>query len=141
MPPETAFQTQACCCLRDACIPSAWHWNMQLAGSPALANRPAEAAWCLQSRTCKHPGRAFTIQIGVCRIWRAFSAHKAGPYQYATNSSLTLDGRYWLAPCASLPPSLNFSRSNARGRSDLHSPKDGRPKRMTAPEYCKVGAG
>ena len=69
------------------------------------------------------PGSAFTIRI--CQMWRELSAHKASPYQYATNASLRLDGRDLLAPCASLPPlSLHFSRSNARGRSDLHSPND-----------------
>ena len=69
------------------------------------------------------PGRAFTIRI--CRIWGELSAHTAGPYQYATNASFRSDGRDLLAPCASLPPlSLDFSGSNARGRSDLHSPND-----------------
>jgi hypothetical protein len=35
--------------------------------------------------------------------------------------------------------SLDFSRSNARGRSDLHSPKThGRPKRIASPEQCKI---
>jgi hypothetical protein len=38
--------------------------------------------------------------------------------------------------------SLDFSRSNSRARSDLHSLKaDGRPKLMTSPEYCQIGAG
>ncbi len=37
--------------------------------------------------------------------------------------------------------SLDFSRSKARGRSDLHSPKThGRPKRIASPEQCKLGA-
>jgi hypothetical protein len=76
----------------------------------------------LRSRV-RAPGRAFTIQI--CQMWRELNAHTAGPYQYATNASFRLDGRDLLAPCASLPTlSLDFSRSNARGRSDLHSPKD-----------------
>ena len=69
------------------------------------------------------PGSAFTIRI--CQMWRELTAHTAGPYQYATNASFRSDGRDLLAPCASLPPlSLDFSRSNARGRSDLHSPND-----------------
>jgi len=50
--------------------------------------------------------------------------HTAGPYQYATNASLRLTGRDLLAPCAAPVISLDFSRSYARGRSDLHSPKD-----------------
>jgi hypothetical protein len=84
--------------------------------------------------TCEHPGVAFTIHIRVCRIWRAFSAHKAGPYQYATNASLRLDGRYWLAPCASLPPSLNFSRSNARGKE-----RPAQPQRRTSQTHDSPG--
>ena len=76
----------------------------------------------LRSRV-RAPGRAFTIRI--CQMRRELSAHKASPYQYATNASFRLDGRDLLAPKDSLPPlSLHFSRSNARGRSDLHSPND-----------------
>ena len=37
--------------------------------------------------------------------------------------------------------SLDFSRSNARGRSDLHRPKDAWTSLAhTSPEYCKIGA-
>ena len=76
----------------------------------------------LRSRV-RAPGRALAIRI--CQMWRELTAHTAGPYQYATNASFRSDGRDLLAPCASLPPlSLDFSRSNARGRSDLHSPND-----------------
>ena len=45
------------------------------------------------------------------------------------------------AMCLAPTISLEFSRSNARGRSDLHSPNDARTKRMIAPEYCKIGEG
>jgi hypothetical protein len=83
VPPAAAFQTQACYCRRDTCTQYAW-----LAGSPAVANRPAEAALCLESHAASV--RAFTIRR--CRIWREPSAHTAGPYQDATNASLWLDG-------------------------------------------------
>jgi hypothetical protein len=43
-------------------------------------------------------------------------------YQDATNASFMWDGRSRHAPAPTI--SLNFSRSNARGRSDLHRPKD-----------------
>ena len=68
--------------------------------------------------------RAITIRM--CQICRERSAQKAGPYRSATNASLRLDGRDLLTSCSSLPLSLHFSRSesNARGRSDLHSPND-----------------
>ncbi len=93
--------------------------NMPLAGSPAVASRPAEAARCFEVM-CEHPYTPVTI-----RIWRERSAHMAGPYRYATSTSLRLDGRDLLAPSRLAPTiSLDFSRSNARGRSDLHSPND-----------------
>jgi hypothetical protein len=59
------------------------------------------------------PGRAVTIRI--CQMWRELSAHKAGPYQYATNASLRLDGRDLLAPFASLLPHRWTSRGRMRG--------------------------
>ena len=96
--------------------------NVQLAGSPAVASGPAEAARCFEV-ACEPPDAR--LPSAICQMWRERPAHTAGPYQYATNASFKLDGRDLLAPCASLPPlSLDFSRSNARGRSDLHSPND-----------------
>ena len=62
-------------------------------------------------------GHAFTIQI--CRIWRELSAR----YKYATDASLMLDGARRHAH-RSHHISPDFSRSNARGRSDLRSPHD-----------------
>ncbi len=64
------------------------------------------------------------LPSAICQMWRKLTAHTAGSYQYATNASFRSDGRDLLAPCASLPPCRGFSRSNARGRSDLHSPND-----------------
>ncbi len=82
---------------------------MQLAGSLAVANRPAEAGLCLESRASistrvyypNYPNMGFGEHLV------AF-AHTAGPGPYqlecATNTSLImmLDGRDLLVPCASL---------------------------------------
>ena len=86
--------------------------NAQLAGSPAVASRPAEAARCLEV-ACEHPNAR--LPSAVCRMWRELSAHTAGPYQYATNACLRSDGRDLLAPCASLPPCRGTSRGRMRG--------------------------
>ena len=114
--------------------------NVQLAGSPAVASRPAEAARCLESRASP-PGCAFTIRI--CQMWRKLTAHTAGPYQYATNASFRSDGRDLLAPCASLPPCRGASRDRMRGvGATCTAPTtQGRPKRTSAPECCQIGAG
>ncbi len=73
--------------------------------------------------TCEHPDAR--LPSAICRMRRKLTAHTAGPYQYATNDSLRLDGRDLLAPCCLAPTmSGDLSRSNARGRSDLHSPND-----------------
>ena len=51
VPPAAAFQTQACCCRRDARIPYAWHKEdaaCMLAGSPKSAGRgrvACELSW------------------------------------------------------------------------------------------------
>jgi hypothetical protein len=65
------------------------------------------------------------LPSAICQMWRKLTAHTAGPYQYATNAGLRLDGRDLLAPCASLPPCRGASRDRMRGvGSDLHSPND-----------------
>ena len=70
------------------------------------------------------------VTIRICQMWRERTAHTAGPYQYATNASLSqLDSEVgWVrlarAVCLAPTMSVNFSRSNARGMSDLHSPND-----------------
>ncbi len=83
------------------------------------------------------------ISIRICRIWGKLSAHTAGPYQYATNASFKLDGRDLLAPCASLPPHRWTPRGRMRGvGATCTAPTTHeRPKRMKAPECCKIGAG
>ena len=54
-----------------------------------------------------------------------FLVYTAGPYQYATSASLRLTGRDFARAMRLAPViSLDFSRSDVRGRSDLHSPKD-----------------
>jgi hypothetical protein len=96
--------------------------NMHLAGSPAIANRPAEAALCLESRasiwtSVYHP-KMPDLATTFCAQSR--------PYRSATNASLTEVGwaRHARAMRLALTTSLDCSWSNARGRSDLHSPKD-----------------
>ncbi len=158
MPPEPAFQTQACAAARGTRA-SRMHGirSVQLAGSPAVASRPAKAARCLESRastrtrvyrgcavlrvTCEHPDAS--LPSAICQIWRERPAHTAGPYQYTTNASFRLDGRDLLAPCASLPPFRGTSRGRMRGVGATCPTKTttGRPKRMAGPEYGKIGAG
>ena len=98
----------------------------------------------LRSRV-RAPGRAFTIRI--CQMWRELSAHKASPYQYATNASLRLDGRDLLAPFASLPRCRGTNRERMRGvgatRTCTAPTMTERPKRtgMVGPECCQIGAG
>jgi hypothetical protein len=94
--------------------PSRMHFimNMPLAGSPAVANRPAEAARCLEV-ACGPPDAR--LPSAICRRWRERSAHTAGPYQDATNASFIWDGCDLLAPCDSLPPCRGTSRGRIRG--------------------------
>ena len=139
VPSAAAFQTQACCCLRDACIPMHGIRSVQLAGSPAVANRPAEAARCFEV-ACEPPDAR--LPSAICQLWRKLTAHTAGPYQYATNASFRSDGRDLLAPCASLPPHRWTPRGRMRGvGATCTAPTThGRPKRMKAPECCQIGA-
>ena len=75
--------------------------SLQAPGSPAVANRPAEAARCFRShvrasgRTLKMIERSPSESAG---FGESVSAHTAGPYQYATNASWKLDGREQVAP-------------------------------------------
>ena len=113
--------------------------NMKLAGSPAVASRPAEAARCLESRASTRT----RVYHRICQTWRELSAHTAGPYQYATTARFRSDGCDLLAPCASLPPCRGTSRGRMRGvGATCTAPTThGRLKRMKAPEYGKIGAG
>jgi len=114
--------------------------NMSLAGSPAVASRPAEAARCFEV-ACEHPDPR--LPSAICQMRRELSAHKAGPYQHATNAGLRLDGRDLFAPCTSLPPHRWTSRGRMRGvGATCPAPTThGRPKRMAGPECCQIGAG
>jgi hypothetical protein len=95
--------------------------NMQLAGSPAVASRPAEAA--------RAPGRAFTI-CNMPDVARASCAHSR-PIPIRDQCQHEV-GWARLARAMRLTPTTSgdFSRSNARGRRDLHSP----PNRMDVPK-------
>jgi hypothetical protein len=119
MPPEAAFPTQANCCLRAFRMHRIR--KLQLAGSPAVAKRPGEAALCLESRASMwtrvyHPNMPESA--------RAFCA-QSRPIPIRDQCQLEVE---WarLARAMSLAPTISrdFSWSNARGRSDLHSPKD-----------------
>jgi hypothetical protein len=112
--------------------------NMQLAGSPAVANKPAEAALCVESRASiwtrvYHPNmpdlaRTFCAQSRPILILD----HLARTFCAQSRPILILDQRQlevgwaWLARDMRLAPTMSrdFSRSNARGRSNLHSPDD-----------------
>jgi hypothetical protein len=121
--------------------PSRMHciMNMPLAGSPAAANRPAEAARCFEV-ACEPPDAR--LPSAICQMWRERPAHTAGPYQYATNSGFRLDGHDLLAPCASLPPHRWTSRCRMRGvGATCTAPTThGHHKRMEGPECCQLGA-
>jgi len=122
VPSAAAFQTQACCCLRDACIPYASH-KEHAACRRASRREQAGRGRPVLKATCEHPDAR--LPSAICQMWRERPGHTAGPYRYATNDSLRLDGRDLLAPCCLAPTmSGDLSRSNARGRSDLHSPND-----------------
>jgi hypothetical protein len=95
--------------------------NMQLAGSPAVANKPAEAALCLES------GASIWTRVyhpNMPDLARTFCA-QSRPILILDQCQLEV-GWAWLARAMRLAPpmSLDHSRSNARGRSDLHSPDD-----------------
>ena len=128
--------------------PSRMHviMKMPLAGSPAVANRPAEAARCLEV-ACEHPGTSrCKPTIRICRSWRENSAHTAGTCQYTTHASLIWEGCDLLAPlctpCGSLPPHRWTSRGRmpGLGATCTAPTTHGRPTRMIAPDYCKIGA-
>ncbi len=95
--------------------------NMQLTGSPAVAKWPGEAAVCFESRASiwtrvYHPN--------MPDLARTFCA-QSRPIAIHDQCQLEV-GWARLARAMSLAPttSRDFSWSNARGRSDLHSPKD-----------------
>ena len=95
--------------------------NVQLAGSPAVASRPAEAARCLESRAST-PTRVY--HPNMPELPRTFCAHSR-PIPIRDQCKLEV-GWARVARAVSLAPTMSgdFWRSNARGRSDLHSPND-----------------
>ena len=63
--------------------------------------------------------------IRIWRLWRELPADHSRPLQYATSASLRMTGRDFARTMRLAPViSLDFSSSDVRGRSDLHSPKD-----------------
>jgi hypothetical protein len=138
------FQTHACGCLRDACIPNAVnneHAACRLASRRAQDGRGRPVLRV----TCEHPD--VRLPSARCRIWRErFDAHsRSMPVRDQTKASLRLDGRGLPAPCASLPPPLRCtSRGRMRGvGATCTAPTtQGRPKTHGKPlGYCKFGAG
>ena len=100
MPPAAAFQTQACCCLRDACIPYAWRKEDAagtLAGSPKSAGRgrsELELRVSSAGRAVYHPN---------AQGWMDIFAHAAGSYHCASRARLKLHGAVSFAAWGSLP--------------------------------------
>ena len=105
---------------------------------PAIANRPAEAALCSESRASIWT-RVYLSKMPD--LERAFCA-QSRPTNICDQCRREV-GCVRLARASRLAPtiSLDFSRSNARGRSDLHSLKDAWTSQQThdIPEYCKIG--
>ena len=97
--------------------------NVQLAGSPAVASRSAEAARCLESRASP---RTRVCHPNMSDVARTYCAHSR-PIPTRDQCQLQV-GWARLARAVRIPPTMSwdFSRSNARGRSDLHSPNDAR---------------
>ena len=73
VPLAAAFQTQAWCCLRDACIPYASH-KEHAACRRASRREQAGRGRPVLKATCEHPGRAFTIR-NMPDVARASWAH------------------------------------------------------------------
>ncbi len=94
---------------------------MPLAGSPAVASRPAEAALCLEV-TCEHPDARLPSE------YAGFGENFLRTQQAHTNTRPTPALSWMGATCSRHEPRSHhiagLTRSNARGRSDLHSPSD-----------------
>jgi len=100
---------------------SRMHSNMQLACSQARPNGQPEATQCLESRASIWT-RVYRPKMpeNVLRTQQART-------KYATNASFEVGwARRGCAMRLAPSTSLDFSRSNARGRCDLHSPNDAR---------------
>ncbi len=65
VPSAAAFQTYACCFLRTRASRMHGIRSLRLAGSPAVASRPAEAARCLESRASTRT-RVYHPQYAEC---------------------------------------------------------------------------
>ena len=95
--------------------------NMQLASSPAVADRPAEAALCLEV-TCEQPDARLPYE------YAGFGENFLRTQQAHTNTRPTPASSWMGATCSRHEPRSHhiagLTRSNARGRSDLHSPSD-----------------
>ena len=122
MPSAAAFQTQACCCLRDACTPYAWHKEHVACRLTSRREQAGRGRPVLRSRV-RAPGRAFTIR-NMPDAAKAYCTHSR-PIPIRDQCQLEV-GWARVARAVSLAPttSLHFSRSKSRGRSDLHSPND-----------------
>ena len=86
-----------------------------------------------RSRICLSPQIRPTSPYARCRMWRErFCAHSK-PIPIRDQRELQVGwARLALAPPST---SLDFSRSNARGRSDLHSPKDVRTSQTLVGQF------
>ena len=95
--------------------------NMQLAGSPVVADRPAEAALCLEV-TCEH------LDAHLPSEYAGFSENFLRTQQAHTNARPMPASSWMGATCSRHAPRSHqvagLARSKAMDRSDLHSHKD-----------------
>jgi len=139
VPSAAAFQTQACCCRRDACIPYAWHKEDaagMLAGSPKSAGRGRSE---LASRVSS-AGRA--VYHPNAQGWMDIFAHAAGSYHCASRARLKLHGTVSFAAVKLAPIRSQGLRGGMRrmgatctaAQTHMHS------QRIVARKYDRNGA-
>ena len=113
--------------------------NVQLAGSPAVASRPAEAARCFEVAR-KHPDARLPSEYARCgeNFLRTKQAH--------TNTR-PMPASGWMGATCSRPGTRSHPyRFTSRGRmrgvgATCTAPTThGRPKRTAGPECCQIGA-
>ena len=134
---------QACCCRRDAHIRYARHEEhaaCKLTSRHALAGggrSELESRASIQPRT-----RGYQSEYAMPnRFGDSVLRQQTYTNAYATSAGLRFDGRDLRAPCASLPPCRGTSRGRMpRVGATCTASRHGRPKRITAPEDCKIGA-
>jgi hypothetical protein len=113
--------------------------NMPLAGSPAVANRPAEAAQCLESRASTRPR---VYHPNAPELAKTFCA-QSRPIPIRDQSQLEV-GWARLARAKRLAPTISWTsrgRMRGAGATCTAATTHAGHKRMTVLEYGKIGAG